>query len=158
LWMRCQSVSGGTATGGRPRSQLRPWSLCAPIRAVAVRSRRAYRPPPAMPVLRRTHDLHRGVQTLASAARAAGYHGNEPGEYAMTRHDLFNHAAVSPLRRPTGMLVPDKMKAACTRKNAVPIAGRISTTTPGNTFSNALGSTNAAATRSPSEPPKHKTP
>ena len=76
----------------------------------------------------------------------------------MTRHGLFNHAAVSPMRRPTGVLAPDSMKVACTRKNAAPIAGRISTITPANTFFNALSATNAAATRGPSEPPKHKTP
>jgi hypothetical protein len=76
----------------------------------------------------------------------------------MTRHGLFNHAAVSSISRPTGVLAPDKMKAAFTRANALPIAGKISTITPASTLFNALGSTNTAATRGPSEPPKHKTP
>jgi hypothetical protein len=76
----------------------------------------------------------------------------------MTRHGLFIHAAVSHLSRPTAWLAPDKMKTAFTRTNVLPIAGKISTITPASTFFNALGSTNAAATRGPSEPPKHKTP
>ena len=33
-----------------------------------------------MPLLRRTHDRHRGVRTVEAAARAAGRNGNEPGE------------------------------------------------------------------------------
>lgn len=76
----------------------------------------------------------------------------------MTRHGLLIHAAASHLRRPTGVLAPDKMKAACTRTNALSITGRTSTIAPATTFYNAVGSTNTAAINGRSEASKHKNP
>ena len=76
----------------------------------------------------------------------------------MTRHGLLIHAAVSHLRRPTGVLAPDKGQTACTRTNAVSTPGKLSTIAPATTFYNAVGSTNAAAINGRSKASKHKTP
>ncbi|CAH2408782.1 hypothetical protein MES5069_700010 [Mesorhizobium escarrei] len=46
-----------------------------------------------MPVLRRTHDRHRGIRTVETAARTAGQNGDEPGELSMTRHGMVHPSA-----------------------------------------------------------------
>ena len=60
--------------------------LLSAVLAQSRHSRKTVRRWPAMPVLRRTHDCHRDIQTLEAAERTAKYGGNEPGECAMTRH------------------------------------------------------------------------
>ncbi len=46
-----------------------------------------------MPLLRRTHDRHRGVRTVEAAARTAGHIGDEPGDRPMTRHGMIQRSA-----------------------------------------------------------------
>ena len=90
--------------------------LNAVPRARSRHSRRSVgRSPAAMPVLRRTHNCHRSVPTLASASRTAKYGGNEPGECAMTLHGSLNHMASSKQRRPTRWLAPRRRTIASSR-------------------------------------------
>ena len=57
-------------------------------------TRRTGRLPPAMPLLRRTHDRHRDVRTLEAAARTAATHTrDEPGDRSMTRHGMVEPSA-----------------------------------------------------------------
>jgi hypothetical protein len=81
---------------------------------------------------------------VATAARATGHGGNEPGERVMTRHGLFIHVAASHQRRPTRWFAPSGVAITLSLENPLGDPAKISAITPVDAYFNALGPTESA--------------